>query len=209
MKDLARRGGISISDVEVMDASKRTKHNNAFFAGLGKTRKLVIYDNMLEFDRELIDVVVSHEIGHWRHGHLRRAIALGTITTFVEFYVLDLLLGTKAIMDWAGVDSIGNPAAIPLFLGGFGLIATLVGLIDSWVSRVHERQADLFALELTEDPDSYIKVWREFTEKDLAELTPSWWKKINGSHPPIADRIAFAKVWQDSPNGRKPSQPLS
>lgn len=198
LKSLAERGGVSVSGIEVMDASKRTKHNNAFFAGMGKTRKLVIYDNMLDFDPELIDVVVAHEVGHWRHSHLRGSIAFGTLTTFLEFFILSWLLDRQPVLDRASVETIADPAAVPLFLLVFGILATFVSLADSWLSRVHERQADLFALELTRDPDSFEEVWRDFTKRDLAELTPSWWKRIRGSHPPIADRMAFAQAWREA-----------
>jgi STE24 endopeptidase len=196
LKDLAKEGGLRVKDVLVMDASKRTRHDNAFFTGMGKTKRVVIFDNMVDWDRGLIDVVVGHEVGHWRHRHIVRSIAIGTITAFVVFVGLRFVFEWDALLGWAGVDSVRSPAAIPLFILAFGVLSIATNFVDSWVSRMHERQADLFALNLTKTPDAFLKVWREFSEKDLADLTPSWWKRVNGSHPPVFERIAFGENWK-------------
>lgn len=197
LTSLAHEGGVNVSEVQEMDASKRTRHDNAFFAGLGKTRKLVIFDNMADWDRELLDVVVAHEVGHWRHGHLIRSVLWGTLTSFMVFVGLKFLMQWEAALDWAGVSTVRDPDAIGLFLLGFSVLGTITGLIDSWLSRAHERQADLFALDLTRDPTSFQQVWREFTEKDLPDLDPSLLKRLRGSHPPIAQRLRFGDVWAE------------
>jgi STE24 endopeptidase len=198
LRELAKRGGIEVADVLAMDASKRTRHDNAFFTGLGKTKRVVIFDNMVGWDRNLVDVVIAHEVGHWRHRHLISSILIGTVTSFLVFVGLKFLMEWQAVLEWAGVTGVEDPGVIPLFILAFGLGSAITSLIDSWVSRAHERQADLFALNLIRSPAAFTKVWREFQEKDIADLSPSWWKRMNGSHPPVFERIAFGELWEKS-----------
>jgi STE24 endopeptidase len=205
LRDLAKTGGIEVADVLVMDASKRTRHDNAFFTGLGKTKRVVIFDNMVGWDRELVDVVIAHEVGHWRHRHLISSILIGTVTSFLVFVGLKFLMEWPALLNWAGVTGVEDPGSIPLFILAFGLGSGVTGLLDTWISRAHERQADLFALNLTRSPAAFTKVWRKFQEKDIADLSPSWWKRLNGSHPPVFERIAFGEVWEKSESSSAPS----
>lgn len=195
LRNLAQSGGIRVSDVLVMDASKRTRHDNAFFTGLGKTKRVVLFDNMTGWDRPVIDVVVGHEVGHWRHRHVAQSIAISTVTSLVVFVALRYVMTWDAALDWAGVGSVQEPAALPLFLLGFSLGSLVTGLLDKWFSRAHERQADLYALDLTKDPVSYGRLFREFSSKDLPDLAPSWWSRINATHPPMAERMAFGEEW--------------
>jgi len=198
LRTLASAGGVSVSDVLVMDASKRTRHDNAFFTGLGKTKRLVIFDNMMGWERPLTDVVVAHEVGHWRHRHIVSSIFFGTLTTFLAFVALKFVMEWDAALAWAGASNVEEPVALPLFILAFSTASLVTGLIDSWFSRAHERQADLFALNLTRDPESFARVWRQFSEKDLPDLSPSWLKRIRGSHPPIAERLAMGESWTRS-----------
>ncbi|MEO7804545.1 MAG: M48 family metallopeptidase [Actinomycetota bacterium] len=197
LMSLAKKGGIAISGFQVMDASKRTKKDNAFFAGMGKTRRVVLFDNMLEYPHEHIEVVVAHEIGHWKRGHIRKQIALGVVTSVVIFGAVALAMkDSSPLLDWAGVASAGDPASLPLFLLIFSAVGSIMGVITSWFSRWYEREADLAALELTASPDAYVALWRNMTGRNLPDLDPSWWARIKASHPPIAERMAFAEVWR-------------
>ncbi|MGH2811874.1 MAG: M48 family metallopeptidase [Actinomycetota bacterium] len=198
LRTLASAGGVSVSDVRVMDASKRTRHDNAFFTGLGKTKRLVIFDNMMGWERPLTDVVVAHEVGHWRHRHIVSSIFFGTLTTFLAFVALKFVMEWDAALGWAGASNVEDPVGISLFILAFSTASLVTGLIDTWFSRAHERQADLFALNLTRDPESFARVWRQFSEKDLPDLAPSWLKRIRGTHPPIAERLAMGESWTRS-----------
>lgn len=196
LREISRSGGIDLADVLVMDASKRTRHDNAFFTGLGKTKRVVIYDNMLSWDPELVDVVVAHEAGHWKHRHLLHGIVTGTVFALAVFLGLKYFMEWKAALDGAGVKSPGDPSALPLFMLGFGLASLLTRIPQTWLSRSHERQADLFALNLVKNPEAFRRVWRQFSEKDLPDLDPSPWKRLTLSHPPIAERLAMGEVWE-------------
>lgn len=192
---IARRGGVDVSGVQVMDASKRTRKDNAFFAGLGRTRRIVLFDNLLETPKRAIECVVAHEVGHWRRGHIRRQIALGAVLTLGVFVVLRAVVGWEAALDLAGVTGIEDPASLPLVALVFVGMSQLIGRIQKWFSRAYERQADVEALELTRDPAAFMEMMRSLTTKNLMDVAPSRWAYLNANHPPPAERMALAVSW--------------
>ena len=195
LRALARSAGLNISEVQVMDASKRTRKDNAFFAGVGGTRRIVLFDNLLTQPESSIASIVAHEIGHWRRRHIAQQIVLGTMLSFGLFVLLRLVSTWDAALSWAGVSSLSDPASLPLVALVFVVGNAVLGFVQSWVSRAFERQADVVALELTEDPDAFVKVMRELATKNLSDLAPSWWAYVRASHPPAAERLQLAEVW--------------
>jgi STE24 endopeptidase len=93
------------------------------------------------------------------------------------------------------VESIEDPAALPLFLVVFPLASAVTGLVSAWVTRAGEREADLFALEVTRDPDATAGMLRALHTDNLADLAPSWWKRVAAGHPPAAERLAMCAAW--------------
>lgn len=201
---VARQADADVSLIEVSDASRRSRKDNAFVTGLGKTRKLVLFDTILSRPAEQIRAVAAHEIGHWRLGHIKRLIPVAIALLFVNFAVLRLVLGWDRALEWAGVDTLGDPAALPLFLLVFPLGSALTGLISAWVTRAGEREADLFALEVTRDPNAMSEMLRSLHTDNLADLAPSWWKRANASHPHAAERLAMARAWSGSAGADEP-----
>jgi STE24 endopeptidase len=199
LRELARTAGLIISDVQVMDASKRTRKDNAFFAGLGRTRRVVLFDNILEHPIASIRTVVAHELGHWRRRHLVRALVLGTTLSFAVFLLLRVLSTWRPALDWAGVRSIADPASLPLVMivlvGG----QILLGYIQAWYSRALEREADVESLCLTDDADGFQEMMRKLTTRNLAELAPSRLTYMRLDHPPPAERLQLAEVWRREP----------
>lgn len=198
LRSLATKAGLNISGVQVMDASKRTKKDNAFFAGLGKTRRVVLFDNILEQPDASIESVVAHEMGHWKHKHIVQLVAIGTVTTFALFLLLRFVSTWDAALAWVGVDSIRDPASLPLVFLTFGFGSLLLRYVQAWHSRALERQADLMALELTGDPEVFSSMMRGLATKNLGDLAPgrlAYWK---ADHPPVAERLELAKQWTTS-----------
>ena len=198
LQGLARQAGLSISGVQVMDASKRTRKDNAFFIGLGKTRRVVVFDNMLTQPDDSIASVVAHELGHWRRKHIVRMLTVGTLLSFVLFYVLHAVTSWDPALRWVGVTSLKDPAALPLFLlvlvGG----QLLLSYGQAWLSRALEREADLEALELTQDAQSFSTVMRNLSTKNLSDLAPSAITYLRLDHPPAAERLEMCKQWASS-----------
>jgi STE24 endopeptidase len=203
---VASTAGVDVSGAYVADESRRSRRDNAYVAGLGRTRRVVLFDTLLEHPVEIVEQVVAHEIGHWRLHHLRRQVPLAAAMAFVVF------LGLRAASEWtwllehAGVDparGFGDPASLPVVLlvaqAGF----VLTGLVSSWVSRAFERQADLQALELLDQPDQLIDMHRRLHVKNLADLDPGPLRRIQATHPPAAERMAFTDAWATARGDRR------
>jgi STE24 endopeptidase len=197
LQGLAEGVGMKVKGVQVMDASKRTKKDNAFFAGLGRTRRVVVYDNLLAQSHAVIASVVGHELGHWRRRHVARSIALGAVTSILLFVAIRVVSSWQPALDWAGVDSVQDPGSLPLVLLVFAAMSSLTGLVQAWVSRAYERQADLDALEITDDYDAFVETEHGLSTRNLIDLAPSWWRYVRASHPPPAERLRLAELWRE------------
>jgi len=193
--EVAERAGLNISGVFVADASRRSTVTNAYVAGLGRTRRVVLFDTILEWPREPIEQVVAHELGHWRYAHLRRKLPILIGAQLVMFLVAWAVLRWDPILDWANVESVEDPAALPLFLLVFPASFLLTGLATAWLSRADEREADLHALEVLERPEAMIEVFRRLASDHKADVDPSWFRRVQAQHPPLAERMAMAAAW--------------
>jgi STE24 endopeptidase len=196
LRSLARSAGLVISDVQVMDASKRTRKDNAFFTGLGSTRRVVLYDNLLEQPTKSVRTVVAHELGHWRRRHLMRSLAIGTVLSFGLFLLLRVVSTWEPALDWAGVRSIADPASLPLVMLVLAGGQLALGYIQAWHSRALEREADIEALRLTSDGPGFQDMMRSLMTRNLAELAPSWVTYLRMDHPPPAERLQLVEEFE-------------
>jgi len=204
IQSVARLAGADISGAYVADESRRSRRDNAYVAGLGATRRVVLFDTLLEHPPAVVEQVVAHEIGHWRLGHLRRQIPLAAGLSFVVFAFLKLLSEWDWLFEQAGiptdgaVPAIANPAALPILLFGVQAGFMMTGLVSAWVSRAFERQADLEALELLQQPQVMLDMQRRLHVKNLADLDPNLLKRVQATHPPAAERMAFTQAWAEA-----------
>ncbi len=195
---LARRLELDVDEILVTDASKRSVAGNAYVAGLGRTRRVVLFDTILDWPHEAIEQVVAHELGHWHHRHLRRKLPVLIGFQLVTFLATWAVLRWDALLELAGVQELGDPGSLPLFLAVFPLSFVLTTLVASWLSRADERQADLFALGTLDDPDAFADLFRRIAERNKADVDPSRWKRLTASHPPVAERLAMADRWDNA-----------
>jgi STE24 endopeptidase len=198
LDDVAKRSGVSIAGVLVADESRRSRRDNAYVTGLGATRRVVLYDTILDHPPELIDQVVAHELGHWRRHHLRQQIPVFVATTFVAFALLRAIAAWEGLFDRLEIDGLGDPASLPLVVLAAQLAGVVTGILTAWFARAHERQADLDALEVLRRPSDTEEMLRRLHVKNLADLDPGRLKRLRMSHPPAAERIAFARQWLSS-----------
>jgi len=184
---LADRAGIEVDQVLVADASQRTQKANAYFTGIGSTKRIVIYDNLLEkFSPREVLVVIAHEMGHWKHAHIAKGIALTIITTFISMFFFHK---TLKIMGTGF-----NLHLIPLFVLFFTLLSLVLMPAQNTISREFERQADRKAIILTEDTEAFISVKQNLAKTNLGTVQPHpLVRAVLYSHPPIIERIGTAR----------------
>jgi STE24 endopeptidase len=194
--DVARTAELDVSEVLVADASRRSRAINAHVSGLGKTRRVVVFDTLLDWPAEQLEQIVGHELGHWRFRHVLRRVPVLVVAQGLSLALAAAVLRWDWLLDGAGVDSIEDPAALPLFLLVFQLGFMATTFVTSWLSRADERAADLYALDLLHDPDAFSAAFRHLTEANKAEVDPPLWKRITHTHPPLAERLAMAAVWR-------------
>jgi STE24 endopeptidase len=187
LRELSRRARVPVRTILVSDASRRTRKHNAYVSGLGPTRRLVLFDTLLEdAPREELHGVVAHELGHRRHRH----VAAGTLLAMAG--AAAAVLAVWGVLSWHGSS---GPRSVPLVLLTFSVLE-LVGLpFGTWVSRRWERTADRFALELTGDGPALERMHRRLALANLADLDPPpLLYALLFTHPTPPERIAAARM---------------
>ncbi len=192
---IAARAEVDIEGALVADESRRSTRDNAYVAGLGATRRVVLFDTILEHPPEIVAQVVAHEVGHWRLHHLRRQIPLAASLALAMMLALRALAEWDGLWEWAGVEGLGDPASLPILLVAIQLGFGAMGILSAFVSRAFERQADVQALELLDEPDLMHDMIRRLHVKNLADLEPGLLKRLQATHPPAAERMALVKAW--------------
>lgn len=205
IEEIAALSRVTISGAYLMDASKRTSRANAGVMGFGRLTRVVVNDTFCEYPIEQLAQVIAHELGHYRLRHTLKSIPAQFLTwpvafAFAAFVVNDTVLG------WAGITSLGDPASFALLGLAIEAPMTAMKLVSQWVSRKHEREADLEALELLEDPTAFVAVWPEMVLADKANLEPTPWERLMSTHPEIAERMQFGIDWAEL-NGRPIEMP--
>jgi len=187
------RHGLRVGRVSSINLSKTTKKANAAFCGMGNTKRVLLSDTLLEaFDHDEIEVVVAHEVAHYRRRHIWKQMGLGVVLSFVCFLAVFVLMGR-----WGtafGLQGPADVAAFPLL----GLIAGLFHMVTSPVengySRRHEFEADNFAVEAVEHKDAFLRLMDKLANMNLANRTPHWLVEfLLYNHPSIGRRIENAK----------------
>ena len=188
---LGEDAGVPLDDVLVADASRRTTTENAYVAGLGSTKQMVLFDTLLESGSEDETIfVTAHELGHRAKDHVLKNVAISSAGLFVGFAFLAWLARRAEFLEWAGAGSVRDLRVIPALLL-FLSVATLLSLpLQSAISRSFEREADEFAIAQTGDPDAAVRTFRRLALSNLADLRPpraAVWTLF--SHPPLPERI--------------------
>lgn len=176
--------------ISVTDASTRSTRVNAYVTGLGPTRAVVLYDNILELPPDQVAVVVAHELAHREHRDLPRGVLLTATALLVPLLLLRGLWtspGAAALVDARGPS---DPRLVAV-AAAFAALATLVGQpVGNWVSRRAEAAADHRAVTLTGEADVLVRTARTFTVRDLSQPEPPPWAVfLWATHPPVGDRI--------------------
>ncbi|HXV21287.1 MAG TPA: M48 family metallopeptidase [Desulfuromonadales bacterium] len=188
---LTAKAGLQVSAVQQVDASRRSRHSNAYFTGIGRVKRIVLFDTLLaQMTHDEILAILAHEAGHWKQGHIRRRLWAAELLSLAAFCLAFHLL------QWGGLPQLlGFPQssffAQVVILGFLGsLVSFPLTPFGSWLSRRHERQADRFACRLTGEPASLASALIKLAKENLANLHPhplyAW---FHYSHPPIVVRV--------------------
>jgi STE24 endopeptidase len=197
LRALGERAGVPIAEVLVADASRRTRRVNAYVSGLGATRRVVLFDNLLAAgEPRQVTLVVAHELGHRRARHVERATLLGMAGAATAVLIVWGLLSWPALLDAIGAFGPGDPRIAP-FLLLIGAVLQLLTLpAGAALTRRWERDADRASLELTDDPEAFESAHRRFATSNLADLEPPRVAyALLFTHPTPPQRIAAARAW--------------
>lgn len=197
---LAKDAGLKIENVYSFDMSKNTKKANAAFTGLGKSKRIILGDTLLEsYSESEIETVIAHEVGHYKHKHITKNILIGTLSSFLTLFIIAKLY--ESSLSWFGFDSVTQISALPLLT----IWSILVGLsttpLGNILSRKFEYEADRYAIEITGKPVSFINTLEKLTEQNLGDKEPhrivEWFFY---SHPSVKNRISALRKYSDLMN---------
>jgi STE24 endopeptidase len=192
--ELARRAHVDVGQVYEVDASRRTTAANAYVTGLGKTKRVVLYDTLLEnFSRDEIRLVVAHELGHVHYRDVPNGLLyLAIVAPFGLFAVAGL---TRRLAP-DGVEQAG-PAILPALAVSLAIMSTTISTISNQLSRRVEARADSFALQTTDEPKPFISFEQRIAIRNLADPDPPAWETLLlATHPPIVDRIGIGVAFE-------------
>ena len=180
-----------LKNIYVIDGSKRSSKANAFFAGLGKKKKIVLYDTLIDkHTEEEIVAVLAHEAGHYKRKHILKGFLLSVLQTGLMLFLLSRFIGSETLVMALG----GKLPALHLSLLGFSLLYTpislLLGLLFNGLSRKHEYEADAYAAK-TYGATPMQEALRKLSAANLSQPLPHpWYVWVHYSHPPLLYRLA-------------------
>jgi STE24 endopeptidase len=194
VKALLERCGFKARGVFLMDGSKRSSHGNAFFAGFGAAKRIVLFDTLVErLAPPEVEAVLAHELGHYRLHHIVKNLVLSAALSFAGLWLLGQLIDKPWFYEGLGVATPGTAAALALFLLVIPEFLFFLDPVASRLSRKHEFEADAYAVahaERAELEQALVKLYRD----NAATLTPDpLHSAFYDSHPPAAVRIARLK----------------
>ncbi len=192
MKRLADEGGFELEGVYQFDMSKTTRKANAAFTGLGKSRRIILGDTLIEnYSVDEIESVFAHEVGHYVHKHLWWGLVSGTASIFVELYV------ANQIYQWAlrqmHFADAADLAALPLLSVILSVLTLIAAPLTNMLSRYFERQADAYAVKHSTNPEAFISALEKLAEQNLTDREPHPLVEfLFHAHPSLSKRVKSA-----------------
>jgi STE24 endopeptidase len=200
--ELARAAGVEVGEVYEMDASRRTTAANAYVAGLGRTKRVVLYDTLLrDFDRDEVRLVVAHELAHVHYRDVPHGLLyLAIVAPFGMFAVARLAQRLtprgEAADEPPGARQVG-PAAVPAVVLAISIMLPAVTAVSNQLSRAVEARADRYSMELTGAPQALIAFQRRIAVQNVSDPDPpAWSHALFGSHPTVVERIGQARAFE-------------
>ena len=180
-----------LARIDIMDGSKRSAHSNAYFTGFGKSRRIAIFDTLVEkhSTKEIVSVV-AHEVGHYKLKHVLQGTILGIIETGIMLFAFNLIMNDISLFHVFGANQLSVHAGIVFFSMLYAPVSMLTSIITTAISRKNEFEADKYSLDTTNDGQALISMLIGLSANNLSHLTPHPMKVfLSYSHPPVTDRI--------------------
>jgi STE24 endopeptidase len=190
IETLANKAEMKVQNIYSFNMSKNTKKANAAFTGLGKTKRILLGDTLLEnYSEDEIETVIAHELGHYKKKHIIKNLLIGTFTSFFTLYLIAVLYNSS--LPWFGFSYINQIPALPILSLWAMIIGLILNPLTNVISRKFEFEADEYAIVSTKKVDSFISVLQKLTEQNLGDKDPhpfvEWFFY---SHPSIKKRIS-------------------
>jgi len=187
----AEKVNFPLSRIDVMDGSRRSSKSNAYFSGLGKNKRIALFDTLIEKHsvEELVSII-AHEIGHYKKKHNIKGIIMGVVQTGIMFYLLSLFLNNEALFAAFKMENVSIYASLLFFSILYSPIELIMSFFGNTISRKHEFEADAFAKTSIGTGKHLIEGLKKLTVTNLGNLTPhrlTVW--LSYSHPPVLSRI--------------------
>ena len=190
IKSLITKSGFQSNGIFVMDGSRRSSHGNAYFTGMGESKRIVFFDTLLkDMSHDEIEAILAHELGHFHHKHIRKNIVSTFLATLIGLALLGYLIDQEWFFSGLGITEVNNHNALIVFTIVAPVFTFLISPISNMLSRKHEFEADNFAATHTDAKNlisSLIKLYKE----NASTLTPDKiYSTFHHSHPPASERI--------------------
>jgi STE24 endopeptidase len=189
--DYAKSVSFPLTNIYVMDGSKRSSKSNAFFTGFGKNKRIALFDNLIaKHSVAQLVAILAHEIGHYKKKHVAIRIVLGVLQYGVVFYLFSLILDNRPLFDAFRMDHMSIYAGLVFFGILYSPLSFILSIFMNLFSRHHEFQADRYAVETTGKRDDLVNALKTLSLTNLSNLTPHpFYVLMTYSHPPVLKRI--------------------
>ena len=195
IEEFANKVDFPIGRIDVMDGSRRSAHSNAYFSGFGKSRRIALFDTLLEkHSNDEIVSVVAHEVGHYKKKHVISGTILGILETGMMLFIFNFFTSDQALFNVFGVENVSIYCGLVLFGMLYSPVSLITSIFTTALSRKNEFEADAYALETTKKPEPLISMLKGLAASNLSHLTPHpLMVFLSYSHPPVSQRINAVK----------------
>lgn len=192
VKGLLAGAGLRVSRVFQIDASRRSRHSNAYFSGIGRVKRIVLFDTLLtQLEDEELLAVLAHEAGHWTLRHIGKRLLSSLLLSLAGCWLAWKLLTWGGLPGLVGTAAASFPAQVLILTLPAAILGFFAGPLACWRSRRHERQADAFACRLHGRPRALASALVKLSRDNLANLHPHpWYAAFHFTHPPVVERVA-------------------
>ena len=199
IQEYLKKVDFPVKKLEVMDGSKRSSHSNAYFSGIGKNKRIALFDTLIEqMDDDEIVAVIAHEVGHYKLKHVHTGILLSSLQSGIMFYILSWFIMNPELFAVFEMKNLSVYASLLFFSILYTPISMIMGFIFSFISRKNEFSADAYSAKTFKMPKKLITSLKKMSKENLSNLTPHWLNvMLNYSHPPVLERIKALKDYKN------------